>query len=118
MELSGHRNTRDRHQEQLDELKSRQDNIVWPGFVSNARRIDEVLFQGADHAPLVQRFGAWLLGLAAVLVGLSLVSLGAKASYIVVALGLGFVMLGAFWIIRGCRGLGASKKADSRKRTH
>lgn len=87
---------------------------MWPGFVSNARRIDEVLFRGSADAPLVQRIGAWLMGLAAILVGIGLILVGVKEALLAIVLGFVFVVLGGFWIFRGCGGLAAAAKEHQR----
>ena len=54
----------------VEELKARQQNLVWPNALKNSRSVDEFLWRGAPDAPLVQRIGAWLFGSAFTLIGI------------------------------------------------
>jgi len=47
-----------------DDLESRQRNTVWPDTLRNASSVDGYLWHGNPNAPLVQRVGAVVLGLA------------------------------------------------------
>ena len=67
---SPHRPTAKSTQEVVDELKARQRNLVWPDALISSRRVDEFLWRGAPDAPLVQRVGARLFGLAFTLAGI------------------------------------------------
>ena len=96
-----------------DELRARQRNLTWPGFVSNARRVDEVLFKGSSNAPIVHRVGAWLFGIALVSLGLGLLTMS-RSSIQVIAATFGIV-LGCYVFWNGCRSSG--KPQDTRKRS-
>lgn len=61
--LSKRRTKQTRLQKSIDELKARQQNVTWPGFVSNARSVDETLLKGSPDGPLVQRVGRWIVGI-------------------------------------------------------
>ncbi len=56
----------------IEELRAKQQNTLWPDAIGNSRSVDEFLWRGAPDAPLVQRIGAWLFGLAFTIVGISL----------------------------------------------
>ena len=45
------------------EIKDKQRNIVFPDTVRNSRNVDAFLWKGSPDAPLVQRMGAWIIGL-------------------------------------------------------
>jgi hypothetical protein len=47
----------------IDETRASQRNIVFPDTVRNGRAVDVFLWIGSPNPPLVQRIGAWMLGL-------------------------------------------------------
>jgi hypothetical protein len=64
--LSNHRAHQDspeQNEKWIDEIESRQRNIVFPDTVRNGRSVDELLWKGSPDAPLVQRIGIALFGL-------------------------------------------------------
>jgi len=49
--------------ELVEDVKARQENTVWPDTLKNSSSVDAFLWKGSPDAPLVQRMGAWILGL-------------------------------------------------------
>lgn len=74
----------------VEELKARQRNLVWPDALINSRSVDQFLWRGAPDAPLVQRVGAWLFGLAFIAVG---------GVFLLVAYKKHFIVFGIFSIV-------------------
>lgn len=56
----------------IAEFEAKQRNIVFPDTLKNSRSVDEYLLKGSPDAPLVQRVGAWIFGIAFIIVGLAL----------------------------------------------
>jgi hypothetical protein len=81
----------------VEELKARQRNLVWPDALINSRGVDEFLWRGAPDAPLVQRVGAWLFGLAFAAVGIGWLVVAYKKHFIV------FGILSVVWLYVGAR---------------
>ena len=46
----------------INDIWSKQQNVVWPGPLRNSRSITELLWKGSPYLPLVQRIGLWLIG--------------------------------------------------------
>ncbi len=55
----------------IDETRARQRNIGFPETVRNSRSVTAFLWKGSRNPTLVQRIGAWILGLAWISLGLS-----------------------------------------------
>ena len=72
----------------LQEIDSKQRNIVWPGPLVNSRGVDEFFWKGSPNPTVIQRIAAWLFGL--VFLGIAFV-----LSYIAWNLG------GSAWVIFG-----------------
>jgi len=69
-----------KHPEELsDELRVKQENILWPNTVRNGRSVDALIWKGSPEATLVQRIGIWLFGLAFFAVGLEMLSWARRA---------------------------------------
>lgn len=63
-------------QEQIiEEIKARQRNTVWPDTLVNGENVDAFLWKGSPNAPLVQRIGAWVFGIAFMLFGVTLIEI-------------------------------------------
>ena len=58
--------------EYIDEMRTKQENTVWPNYMANSRGVDEFLFKGSANPTTVQRIGAWLFGLGFILGGFGL----------------------------------------------
>jgi hypothetical protein len=52
------------HDDLLEDLQRRQSNTVWPDTMRNGVSVDGYLWNGNPKAPLVQRVGAVIWGLA------------------------------------------------------
>src|SRR5579862_9565643 len=46
-----------------EEIRARQENIVWPGPLVNSRGVDEFLWKGSPNPTVIQRIAAWIFGL-------------------------------------------------------
>ena len=57
------------HEHVIEEIEAKQRNTIWPDTLMNGRSVDEFLWKGSPDAPLVQRIGAWIFGIAFMLVG-------------------------------------------------
>ena len=60
----------------VDELRSRQKNIVWPDPLRNSRNVDEFLWRGSPSATPVQRLGAAIFGIFFAAIGAANMDLG------------------------------------------
>jgi len=47
----------------IGDIKSKQNNTLWPEAMVNARSVDKFLWWGLENPPLVQRIAAWLFGI-------------------------------------------------------
>jgi hypothetical protein len=92
------RNQRDHLDKIVDELKAKQSNTVWPDPMINSRSVDEFLWKGSTDAPLVQRIGAWIFGLAFILVGVLFVEADRESSPDRKSLAAVIVGVAFFWI--------------------
>jgi MFS family permease len=101
--LPKRRRPRTRLQKSFDEVEARQQNITWPNYVSNARSVDEALLKGSPNAPMVQRVGAWLFGLAFILAAVGMVIAGFLATFVERLICTGFILLGVHTFMIGCR---------------
>ena len=64
------------HERLIEEIKAKQRNTVWPDTLMNGRSVDEFLWKGSPDAPLVQRMGAWIFGLAFMLIAVGVIAAG------------------------------------------
>ena len=77
------------------EVRARQRNIVFPDTVINSRPVWVLLWRGSAHPTLVQRIGAWLLGVMYVGIGVTVFELARQeGSRLQGALALGLILLG------------------------
>ena len=58
----------------IDDVKGRQENLLWPNTLVNSKNVDRLLFKGSPNPTLVQRIGAWLFGLLYIGLGFCFVS--------------------------------------------
>jgi len=83
----------------VDEIRSKQRNIVFPDTVRNVRNADVFLWRGSPNPKLVQRIGAWLFGSAFIGTGLVIIGTAAgeqdAAGVVVAGLGIVFALIGA-----------------------
>ena len=54
---------RSRLEKLAEDIRAKQNNIVWPGPLVNSRGIDAFLWRGSPSLTIVQRVAAWLFGL-------------------------------------------------------
>ena len=71
----GQRNNLDKF---IDETRASQRNIVFPDTVRNARSVDMFLWRGSPNPTLVQRIGAWMIGLWLMGMGMLLINLAVR----------------------------------------
>jgi hypothetical protein len=57
----------------IEDVRDRQRNTVFPDTLRGARSVDELLFKGVPHAPLVQRIGVMVIALFYVIIGVAFV---------------------------------------------
>src|SRR6266446_6820751 len=60
----------------IEEIRVKQKSTVWPYPLINNRRVDKFLWKGSSDAPLIQRIGAWVFGLAFLAMGALLLIVG------------------------------------------
>jgi hypothetical protein len=111
-------------QKVADELKRRQDNLVWPRMLSNSRGMDVFLWRGSTTPNYVQRVAAWLIGLAFYTLGF--VGLGVvwkHRSEVVAVIGYGLMAAGSFFVgirifLNGFRRPGPEKGSEGHRAGH
>jgi hypothetical protein len=82
--------------EYIEEIRAKQRNTVWPDPLRNSRAVDEFLWRGSSKAPLVQRVGALIFGLAYILSGAGLAAiLFEREAYILL------VLVAMLWLVAG-----------------
>jgi hypothetical protein len=54
----------------VSQVRQRQRNTVWPDLLVNSRSVDKFLWTGSPNPTVVQRIGAWLLGVGIIAPGL------------------------------------------------
>lgn len=64
---------------EIEDVKAKQRNIVFPDTVRNSRNVDAYFLRGSPDAPLVQRMGAWIFGVFFLLCGLVCLDLARKS---------------------------------------
>ena len=84
----------------IESVKASQRNTTWPDVLRGSRSVDEFLWKGARNAPLVQRIGAVVLGLAYVVVAVAFAAMALEQRkwFIAVAVPIFFGLGG--WFIR------------------
>jgi len=50
------------HNPDIHEVRSKQENTVFPDTVRNSSAVDAYFLRGNPKAPIVQRVGAWIFG--------------------------------------------------------
>lgn len=61
--MTGGQSHHDQHARLLEEVESRQRNLLWPDTMLNASRVDALLWKGSPKATKVQRVGIAIWGL-------------------------------------------------------
>ena len=56
----------------IDEMRTKQENTVWPNYIANTQGVNEFFLKGSANPTPVQRIGAWLFGLTFILGGFGL----------------------------------------------
>ena len=97
------RRKRRRIDQYIEEMDSRQRNILWPEATRNASLVDRFLWKGNPNATLVQRAGAWMFGMAFAVMGLTIIGLAYEESRLVTIFGIAVGALGVRVFINGCR---------------
>lgn len=88
----------------VDKRGARQRNVIWPGFVGNGGLVDKFLIKGNPDAPIVQRVGACLFGLAVIVPGLVILSFAiTDRSLFEVFMSLALIAFGGLMFLNGCR---------------
>ncbi|MGC1297377.1 MAG: hypothetical protein WA869_20290 [Alloacidobacterium sp.] len=62
----------------IESVKVSQKNVTWPEVLRGSRSVDELLWKGARHAPMVQRIGVVILALAYLLVAVVFISIAVE----------------------------------------
>ena len=85
----------------IDESRASQRNIVFPDTVRNGRAVDVFLWRGSPNPPLVQRIGAWMLGLLFMGFGLAFLYLAREDRHgdgLIFSLVVGLIALASFLV--------------------
>jgi hypothetical protein len=95
-------------QQLIEPVKNKQRNTVWPDTLLNSRGVDEYLWKGSSDAPLVQRIGAVVFGVAFMLGSVGLIEADRETtpdrkSIVVVILGVAFFAVGLKVLLNGLR---------------
>jgi hypothetical protein len=86
----------------LEETRAKQQNTVWPGAYTNASRVDAYLWKGSSNPRLVQRLGAWLIGICLYLAGIACICVSVPVrSWLGAVFGAGSVLLGIRIFLNG-----------------
>ena len=89
----------------IDELKARQQNLIWPNTLVNNRGVDAFFLKGSPNPTVVQRIAAWLFGLAFMALGCLFLFAGKqRRPWFIILLGLGLFALGTRIFLNGRRG--------------
>src|SRR5271168_186081 len=79
----------------IAEARAKQSNIVWPDWLRNGRVLDDFLWRGSENPTLVQRIGAWLIGLCNFVMGVEFLGLGLKGgSFLEVLFSIAVIAMG------------------------
>ena len=90
----------------IDEMKAKQDNIVWPGPLVNSRGVDAFLWRGSPNPTWVQRVAAWLFGLTFMSIGAGFLALAwheTESAWVPAVLAVGLWAVGIRTFYNGCR---------------
>jgi hypothetical protein len=89
----------------IDETRASQRNIVFPDTVRNARSVDLFLWRGSPNPTLVQKIGAWMIGVVFIGCGIEMFSLavGYHSSFADVLVAVSMSVLSLFIEIRTFR---------------
>ncbi len=99
--------------ESIEEVRAKQRNTVWPDATKNSRSVDVFLWKGSPNAPLVQRIGAWIFGLAFILIGLLWVDVAfERHSPVFGVLSIGWFAVGGKVFLNGFRRRKVEKPSD------
>lgn len=95
----------ERHQQEfIGGIKSKQRNIVFPDGLANGAAVDKFLLMGSPNAPLVQRVGAWIVGLTLLIGGIYFLgSAVSEKSLLMALISSGFFLVGAVVFRNGFR---------------
>jgi hypothetical protein len=87
-----------------EEMKARQQNVVWPGPTRNARFFYDFLWNGSQNATPVLRIGAFLLGLVYLVSGWTMFYYSfLDGSFLGVLISFGFLWLGVRVLYKALR---------------
>ncbi|HSR08288.1 MAG TPA: hypothetical protein VLM42_14135 [Bryobacteraceae bacterium] len=81
----------------IDDIKSQQQNTLWPDTVRNGRSVDEFLWKGSPRATLIQRMGAWLIGAFFLFVGVVFLGFARTANSWILAI------IACVWLLPGAK---------------
>jgi hypothetical protein len=79
----------------IEDLEARQRNIVFPDTVRNGRSVDAFLWRGSPNPTMVQRIGAWILGLTIVVMGIVFLDTTRGDGFFSRMFSVAFILLGA-----------------------
>jgi len=86
-----------------DDLRSKQDNLIWPNALVNQKGVDAFLLNGSLNPTPVKRVAAWLMGVMFMAPGMITLFAWKQLPWFVIVLALGTVALGIRIFINGCR---------------
>lgn len=91
---------------EIDEIKAKQENFVFPETVRNSSGVDAYFLKGDPKAPLVQRVGAWIFGAFFLLAGVVFANFTLQdRSWAVAVYSIVGFLVGGRCILSGFRGL-------------
>ncbi len=84
----------------IEDMRDRQRNTVFPDTLRGGRSVDELLFKGVPHAPLVQRIGVLVIALSYVIIGVAFVLMTLEKKQWLTGLFAAVIFAAAGWFIR------------------
>ncbi|HWZ29958.1 MAG TPA: hypothetical protein VNX18_01415 [Bryobacteraceae bacterium] len=88
----------------IRDIEANQKNILWPDWLMNGRRADELFFKGSPTATTVQRIGVFLLGVAYLVGALAFLNIAReKQSRLLELVAFGFLLLAMKVILNAFR---------------
>jgi hypothetical protein len=84
----------------IESVRSSQRSTVWPDVLRGGRSVDELLWKGRRDAPMVQRIGAVILGVAYLLVGLAFFGMALEQGSWFIAASVPIIFGVGAWFIR------------------
>jgi hypothetical protein len=93
----------------MNTYRAKQQNVVWPGPLVNGTEVERFLWKGSGNPTVVQRIGAWILGLAYFAFGLTGVAFAVReradffAILIPLTIGCGCLLAGIKVFLNGFR---------------